>query len=77
MERITASRRSPAIIVGVLALVAVVTGTAVAGPGMTTSAINKKKVKKITGRAHCRQIAHACSRRPGVNDTFSPSACHA
>jgi hypothetical protein len=38
---------SPAILVGVLALVAALAGTAVAGPDASTSALSKKKVKKI------------------------------
>jgi hypothetical protein len=38
---------SPAILVGVLALVAALAGTAVAGPDASTSAITKKTVKKI------------------------------
>jgi hypothetical protein len=42
------ARPSPAIVVAVLALVAAVAGTAVAAnPSATSSAINKKKVKKI------------------------------
>jgi hypothetical protein len=40
-------RPSPAIVVAALALVAAVAGTAIAGTDATTSAINKKKVKKI------------------------------
>jgi hypothetical protein len=42
-ERLT----SPAIVVAVLGLVAALAGTAVAGQSATTSAISKKKVKKI------------------------------
>jgi hypothetical protein len=41
------SRHSPTIIVAALALVAALAGTALAGPDADTSAINKKKVKKI------------------------------
>ncbi len=44
MERITGVRPSPALIVAVLALVAGLAGTAVAGQG---SGVTKKKVKKI------------------------------
>jgi hypothetical protein len=40
-------RPSPAIIVAVLALVAALAGTAIAGPNASTSAVSKKKVKKI------------------------------
>ncbi len=46
-RRIRERRPSPAVIVAVLALVAALAGTAVAGPHASTSAINKKKVKKI------------------------------
>jgi hypothetical protein len=44
------SRPSSAIAVAVLALVAALAGTALAGPQATTSAINKKKVKKIASK---------------------------
>jgi hypothetical protein len=40
----------------VLALVAALAGTAVAGPQATTSAINKKKVKKIATKQATKQI---------------------
>ena len=40
-------RPSPAILVAVIALVAALAGTALAGPDATTSAITKKKAKKI------------------------------
>jgi len=46
---------SPAILVAVLALVAALAGTAVAGPGASTSAISKKKVKLAPGLS----VAHA------------------
>jgi hypothetical protein len=49
MEGLT-SRPSPAIVVAVVALVAALAGTAVAGPDASTSAINKKKVKKIASK---------------------------
>ena len=44
------ARPSPAIVVAVLALVAAVAGTAVAGPGASTSKITKKKVTKIADK---------------------------
>jgi len=50
MGRITTSPPSPAIIVAALALVAALAGTAIAGPGETTSALTKSKVKKIATR---------------------------
>ena len=44
-------RPSPAIVIAVLALIAAVAGTAVAAdPGATTSAVSKKKVKKIANK---------------------------
>jgi hypothetical protein len=48
MSRI--SRPSPALIVAVVALVAALAGTAIAGPGATTSKITKAKVKKIANK---------------------------
>jgi len=48
----TGARRgvTPAIVVAALALVAALAGTAIAGPDAHTSAINKKKVKKIADK---------------------------
>jgi hypothetical protein len=48
--RISSIRQSPAIVVAVVALVAAVAGTAVAGPGASTSAITKAKVKKVANK---------------------------
>ena len=52
MKRIKQRRPSPAIVVAVLALVAALAGTAVAGPDATISAkkVTKKKVKKISNK---------------------------
>ena len=47
MRRLSHSRPSPAVVVVALALVAALAGTALAGSDATTSAISKKKVKKI------------------------------
>ena len=44
------SRPSPGTVVAVLALVAALAGTAIASPGASTSALTKKKVKKIAGK---------------------------
>jgi hypothetical protein len=55
MKRIR-SRPSPAIVVAVLALVAAVGGTAVAGPPASTSAVTKKKVKKIANKQIAKQL---------------------
>lgn len=55
-RRISAARRSPAAIVAVLALVAALAGTAVAGPDASTSAVNGKKVKRIAKRQAVKQI---------------------
>jgi hypothetical protein len=46
MRRMMRLRPSPAIVVAVLALIAGVAGTAVAGPSADTSALTKKKVRK-------------------------------
>ena len=48
MSRI--SRPSPALIVAVFALVAALAGTAIAGPGASTSKITKAKVKKVANK---------------------------
>ena len=50
MKRVRALRSLPAIVVAALALVAALAGTAIAGPGAESSAINKKKVKKIASK---------------------------
>ena len=49
-------RTSPAIVVAALALVAALAGTALAGGDATTSAISKKKVKKIARKQAVKQI---------------------
>jgi hypothetical protein len=56
MGQITASRPSPAIIVSALALVAALAGTALGGPDASTSAVTKKKVKKIAKKQAIKQI---------------------
>jgi hypothetical protein len=50
MNHVTRGRTSPALIVAILALVAAVAGTAVAGPGAVSSKITKKKVTKIADK---------------------------
>jgi hypothetical protein len=50
MSRSTSRRPSPALLVAVVALVAALAGTAVAGPGASSSAITKAKVKKIANK---------------------------
>jgi type II secretory pathway pseudopilin PulG len=50
-------RPSPAIVVAIMALVAAVAGTAVAGPGATSSKITKKKVTKIAQNVANQQIS--------------------
>jgi hypothetical protein len=49
-RRIREWRPSAGLLVAVLALVAAIAGTAVAGPGATTSKLTKKKVVKIAGQ---------------------------
>jgi hypothetical protein len=56
MGRIRTKRPSPAIVVAVLALVAALAGTAVAGPDATTSVVTNKKVKKIAKQQAIKQI---------------------
>jgi hypothetical protein len=56
----TSSRHSPAILVAALGLVAALAGTAVGGDSVaTTSALNKKKVKKLVRKEVSKQIANA------------------
>ncbi len=51
LNHIKRARPSPVMLVAIVALVAAATGTAVASnPGATTSALNKKKVKKIAAK---------------------------
>ena len=47
MKPMRAARPSPAIVVAVLALISAVAGTAIAGPGATTSKLTKSKVASI------------------------------
>ncbi|MGH2993186.1 MAG: hypothetical protein ACRDL1_06590 [Solirubrobacterales bacterium] len=64
-RRIRDSRHSPAIVVAALALVAALAGTAVAGQDEATSAIGKKKVKKIVKKEVAKQIASLPEGPPG------------
>ena len=48
MKRLKSGRPSPAIIVAVVALVAALAGTAVAGPGAVSSKLTKAKVKLVS-----------------------------
>lgn len=50
MRRISSFAPSPALVVAVLALVAAVVGTAIAGPNASDRAISKSKVKKIANK---------------------------
>ena len=56
MRRIRPSRPSPAIVLAILALVVAVAGTAIAGPGASTSALTKTTVKKIAKKQASKQI---------------------
>ena len=60
------TKRSPALVVAILALVAAVAGTAVAGTdlGATTSKLTKKKVKKTAKKVSNNQIT---KRAPGLS----------
>jgi len=55
MNHIKRAAPSPALLVAVLALVAALAGTAVAGPDATTS-VSKKKTKKIANKQAKKQI---------------------
>jgi hypothetical protein len=63
-SRMRGLRPSPAIVVAVMALIAAVAGTAVAGPGATTSKITKKKVNKIAAKVANQEIDE---RAPGLS----------
>lgn len=68
------SRPSPAIVVAALALVAALAGTAVAGPDASTSAISKKKVKKIAEKQAINQINELA---PGLSVANADTAASA
>ena len=59
MTRIKDARRSSAVIVSALALLAAVGGTALAGNDATTSELSKKKVKQLIEKEVAEQIANA------------------
>jgi hypothetical protein len=72
-------RPSPGLLVGVLALVAAVAGTAVAGPGATTSKLTKKKVVQIADQeinklAPGLSVAHAESANTATHADSATSA---
>jgi hypothetical protein len=56
MTRFKRSRPSPALVVGVLALVAALAGTAVAADPVATTSVSKKKTKKIARNQAIKQI---------------------
>jgi hypothetical protein len=64
-------RPHPAVVVGVLALVAALAGTAVAGPTANTSAVSKKKVKKIAKKQAKKQIKKLA---PGLSVAHAETA---
>jgi hypothetical protein len=57
MSRI--SRPSPAMLVAVIALVAAFAGTAIAGPGASTSAVDKSDVRRIAAKKADKAVAAA------------------
>jgi hypothetical protein len=69
MSRSISRRPSPALLVAVVALVAALAGTAVAGPGASSSAITKAKVKKVANK----QIN---KRLPWEAADIAPNAIH-
>ncbi len=70
---IKALRRSPAIGVAGVALVAALTGTALAGPDATTSAITKRKVKRIAAKQINALAAGLSVNHANTAGTASPS----
>jgi hypothetical protein len=76
MGQIRISRPSPAILVAVLALIAAVAGTAVAGPVATKKAVTKKKVKKIAD-AEINKLAPGLSVANAANATNATNATNA
>jgi len=74
MRGIIGSRPSPAIVVAVVALVAAVAGTAMAGPGASSSAITKKKVNNI---AEKQANAVIDQKAPGLSVASAQSATNA
>jgi hypothetical protein len=86
MRQISTSRPSPALLVAVLALVAALAGTAVAGHDASTSALSKKKVKKIARKQAIKQInalvpgladEQITSRAPGLSVAHADTAAQA
>jgi hypothetical protein len=77
MRQIRASRPSPTIVVAVLALVAALAGTAVAGPDASTSAISKKKVKRIAKKQATKQINKLARGLSVAHATTATSALNA
>jgi uncharacterized cupredoxin-like copper-binding protein len=73
MGMIRGTRPSPAILIAILALVAALAGTAVAGPTATTS-VSKKKVKKIAKKQAIKQINKLA---PGLSVAHADSATNA
>src|SRR5215211_2535000 len=72
-------RPSPGLLVAVLALVAAVAGTAVAGPAATTSKLGKKKVAKIADQeinklAPGLSVAHAESANSAIHANTATDA---
>ena len=72
----TEQRRTPsaAIVVAVLALVAALAGTAIAGPGVESSAVNKKDVKKIAKKQAKKQVKKLA---PGLSVANADNAANA
>jgi len=70
-RQISALRPSAAIVVAVLALVAALAGTAVAGRDVSTSAVSKKKVKKIAKKQAVKQINELA---PGLSVAHADTA---
>jgi hypothetical protein len=74
MQSIVSRRPSPALLVAVLALIAAVGGTAIAGPQATTSAITKKDVKRIAKKQAVKQIKKALGGLKATKISYSAAA---
>jgi len=67
-------RPSPTLLIGVLSLVAALAGTAVAGSDVQSSAVSKKKVKKIAKKQATKQINNLA---PGLSVLNAENATNA
>jgi hypothetical protein len=74
MGKVGTVRPSPTIVVAVMSLVAALTGTAIAGPDATTSALTKSKVKQIAKKQIKRLAPSLSVARAASADTAQNAA---